>query len=122
MTDAWDPALYRQFATERTLPFEDLLSLIHPGFISRAVDLGCGSGELTRMVAERMGVARSTYFKVEKGDPTVSMGVYAMTLFVLGFGEVLGEIIDVRQDDQGHLLDTARLPERVRTRKTAKPL
>ena len=76
----------------------------------------------TRMVAERTGVARSTYFKVEKGDPTVSMGVYAMTLFVLGFGEVLGEIIDARQDDHGHLLDTARLPERVRTRKTAKPL
>lgn len=76
----------------------------------------------TEMLAERVGVARTTYFKVEKGDPTVSMGVYAMTLFALGFGEVLSEIIDARHDDQGHLLDVARLPERVRTRKTAKPL
>jgi DNA-binding XRE family transcriptional regulator len=76
----------------------------------------------TLMMAERLGVARTTYFKVEKGNPTVSMGVYAMTLFVLGFGDVLGEIVDPRRDDQGHLLDAARLPERVRTRKTAKPL
>lgn len=76
----------------------------------------------TAMMAERLGVAKTTYFKVEKGDPTVSMGVYAMTLFVFGFGEVLGDIIDTRHDDQGHLLDTARLPERVRTRKAAKPL
>jgi len=76
----------------------------------------------TLMMAERLGVAKSTYFKIEKGDPTVSMGVYAMAFFVLGFGEVLGEVIDTRQDDQGYLLDTARLPERVRIRKTAKPL
>lgn len=30
------------------------------------------------MVAERLAVAKSTYLRVEKGDPTVSMGVYAM--------------------------------------------
>ena len=44
------------------------------------------------MMAERLGVAKSTYLRVEKGDPTVSMGVYAMALFVLGFGDALGEI------------------------------
>lgn len=76
----------------------------------------------TLMMAERLGIAKSTYFKVEKGNPTVSMGVYAMALFVLGFAAALGEIIDVRQDDQGLLLDAERLPERVRVRKTAKPL
>jgi transcriptional regulator with XRE-family HTH domain len=71
----------------------------------------------TRMVAERLGVAKSTYLRVEKGDPTVSMGVYAMALFVLGFGDALGELVDPRRDDQGLLLDAERLPKRVRTKK-----
>ena len=38
----------------------------------------------TAMMCERLGVAKSTYVRVEKGDPTVAMGVYAMALFVLG--------------------------------------
>jgi DNA-binding XRE family transcriptional regulator len=74
------------------------------------------------MMAERLGVAKSTYLRVEKGDSTVSMGVYAMALFVLGFGDALGEIVDVRRDDQGLLLDAERLPKRVRIKKTAQPL
>jgi transcriptional regulator with XRE-family HTH domain len=75
-----------------------------------------------QMMAERLGVAKSTYLKVEGGDPTVSMAVYAMALFVLGFGEALGEIVDPSRDDQGLLLDAERLPQRVRARKTARPL
>ena len=74
------------------------------------------------MVAERVGVARTTYLKVEKGDPTVSMRVYAMTLFVLGFPEALGEIADVRRDDTGLLLDAERLPRRVRVKKQSAAL
>ena len=66
------------------------------------------------MMAERVGVAKSTYLKVEKGDPTVSLGIYAMALFVLGFGETFGELVDPSKDDQGHLLDAERLPQRVR--------
>lgn len=69
------------------------------------------------MMAERLGVAESTYRRVEKGDPTVSLGIYAMTLFILGFGNALGEIIDPRSDDQGLLLDEERLPQRVRIKK-----
>lgn len=69
------------------------------------------------MVVERVGVSKATYLRVEKGDPTVSMGTYAMTLFVLGFPEALAEIADVRRDDTGLLLDTERLPQRVRPKK-----
>jgi len=76
----------------------------------------------TAMMAERLGVAKSTYLRVEKGDPTVSMGIYAMALFVLGFGDALGEIVDPRRDDQGLLLDTERLPKRVRVKKSAAAL
>ena len=69
------------------------------------------------MMAERIGSAKSTYLKVEKGDPSVSTGVYAMALFVLGFGDAVGDIVDPRRDDVGLLLDAERLPKRVRSRK-----
>jgi len=69
------------------------------------------------MMAERLGVAKSTYLRIEKGDPTVSLGAYAMALFVLGFGDALGDLVDPRRDDQGLLLDAQRLPRRVRVKK-----
>jgi DNA-binding XRE family transcriptional regulator len=69
------------------------------------------------MMVERVGVSKATYLKVEKGDPSVSMGVYAMTLFTLGFPDVLAEIADGRSDDTGMLMDSSRLPQRVRPRK-----
>lgn len=71
----------------------------------------------TRMMAERLGVAKSTYLRVEKGDATVSMGVYAMTLFVLGLGDELGDLVDASADSQGLLLDAERVPKRVRPKK-----
>lgn len=74
------------------------------------------------MMAERVGVAKATYLKVEKGDPSVSMGVYAMSLFVLGLHEALGTIADASRDDTGLLLDAERLPKRVRVRKDPTPL
>ena len=72
-------------------------------------------------VAERMGVARNTYLRAEKGDPRVGLGVYAMALFVLGFGSPLGALIDVSRDDTGLLLDQERLPRRVRMKKALEP-
>ncbi len=68
------------------------------------------------MMVERMGVATNTYRRVEKGDPTVAMGAYAMALFVLGLGTALGELIDPKADDVGLQLDEARLPKRVRVK------
>jgi hypothetical protein len=70
------------------------------------------------MMVERMGVAPNTYRGVERGDPTVAMGVYAMALFVLGFGTSLGDVADPKSDDIGLQLDEARLPRRVRVGKT----
>ncbi|MGX5830102.1 helix-turn-helix domain-containing protein [Mesorhizobium sp. 43Arga] len=69
------------------------------------------------MMAERLGIAKSTYLKIEKGDPTVAMGAYAMTFFVLGFDEALTEIVDPKRDEQGLLLDAERMPKRIRVRK-----
>jgi transcriptional regulator with XRE-family HTH domain len=74
------------------------------------------------MMAERLGVAKATYLRIEKGDPSVSMGAYAMTLFVLGFGDALTDLVDPGTDDQGLLLDLDRLPKRVRVKKEPTPL
>ena len=74
------------------------------------------------MMAERTGLAISTYARIEKGDPAVGMGAYAMALFVLGFGEALGNLTDARRDDEGILMDEERLPKRVRIKKSPMPL
>ena len=65
------------------------------------------------MVCERLGVSKSTWQRMEKGDPSVSMGAYAQALFMLGFGTPLSELIDQRNDEQGWLFDSERLPKRV---------
>jgi DNA-binding XRE family transcriptional regulator len=69
------------------------------------------------MLAERVGVAKATYQRIEKGDPGVSMGAYAMTLFVLGFPDALAVLVDASHDDTGLLLEAQRLPKRVRVKK-----
>jgi DNA-binding XRE family transcriptional regulator len=71
----------------------------------------------TSMMAERVGVAKTTYLRIEKGDPTVAMAAYAMTFFVLGFEDALTQIVDPGRDDLGLLLDSERLPKRIRPRK-----
>ena len=57
----WNPDQYRRFAAERAQPFHDLLALIEPGSIKRAVDLGCGPGQLT-VTAEEGGLKGSEYY------------------------------------------------------------
>lgn len=50
----WNPDLYEKFHTERHLPFADLLSLVQvrPGL--RVIDLGCGTGELSRQLFDAL--------------------------------------------------------------------
>lgn len=55
MTDLWSPAQYDRYAEERRQPFHDLLALVSPRPGGRVVDLGCGTGELTRLLHERTG-------------------------------------------------------------------
>jgi DNA-binding XRE family transcriptional regulator len=74
------------------------------------------------MMAERLGVAKSTYLKVEKGDPAVSMGIYVMAFFTLGFADAFASIAEPSRDEQGLVLDVERIPKRVRPRKVARPM
>jgi trans-aconitate 2-methyltransferase len=51
---SWNPELYHKFQSERFAPFEDLMNLVVNGHGLRVIDLGCGTGELTRMLADRL--------------------------------------------------------------------
>ncbi len=68
----------------------------------------------TTLMAERAFITRPTLAKVEKGDPGVSLGVYATILFLLGLTSRLADVADVRHDDVGLQLEEERLPQRVR--------
>ena len=49
----WDPERYLTYAGERGRPFLDLISRVLPVAPLRVVDLGCGPGNLTRILKER---------------------------------------------------------------------
>lgn len=54
----WNPEVYNQFKDIRFQPFYDLMSLIHPAAGMKAVDLGCGTGEQTAILAKHFEDAR----------------------------------------------------------------
>ena len=48
----WDPAQYDRFASERERPFFDLLARVPSREFQTIVDLGCGTGRLTEVLAQ----------------------------------------------------------------------
>ena len=67
----------------------------------------------TVSMAERAFISRGTLYKVEKGDPSVSMGIYATVLTILGLIKGLGNVADRRDDTLGLDIDEDRLPRKV---------
>jgi trans-aconitate 2-methyltransferase len=55
----WSPEQYARFAAERKQPFTDLVALVERRPRMRVVDLGCGTGELTRELHEALGAEES---------------------------------------------------------------
>lgn len=49
----WDPGQYVKFSDERARPFLDLLARIGHESPRRVIDLGCGPGNLTALMAQR---------------------------------------------------------------------
>ena len=67
----------------------------------------------TVSMAERAFISRATLYKVEKGDPTVSIGIYATVLAILGLAEGLGQVADRINDTLGLDLDEDHLPKKI---------
>ncbi len=66
------------------------------------------------ILAERASISRTTLHKVEKGDPGVSLGIYATVLFVLGLLDRLADLADLKNDSVGLELEDEKLPQRIR--------
>lgn len=50
----WNPEQYHKFQSERSTPFYDLLKLVEVRPQIKVIDLGCGTGELTRVLADAL--------------------------------------------------------------------
>ena len=70
------------------------------------------------LLAERASVSRATLANIEKGDAGTAIGNYARVLFSLGLNDRLAELADSRHDETGLALDSERLPQRVRHRRS----
>ncbi|HEX4977617.1 MAG TPA: methyltransferase domain-containing protein, partial [Nocardioides sp.] len=57
-THTWDPERYLAYPDERGRPFVELLARVGAREPHSVVDLGCGPGNLTRLLAERWPAAR----------------------------------------------------------------
>ncbi|MFI5182515.1 MAG: methyltransferase domain-containing protein [Thermoanaerobaculia bacterium] len=55
--DPWNPDDYECYRKERSQPFWDLAALVKPAPSLQVVDLGCGTGELTRELHRSLGAA-----------------------------------------------------------------
>lgn len=75
----------------------------------------------TVSMAERAFISRATLYKVERGDPSVSVGAYATVLAVLGLAEGLGQVADRRDDSLGLDLEEHRLPKKIQPRHRTRP-
>jgi len=53
----WNPHIYNQFKEKRREPFFDLISHIMPKPGMEMLDLGCGTGELTKIAADKLEVS-----------------------------------------------------------------
>lgn len=66
--------------------------------------------------AQRIGVSEPTLMRMEKGDPSVSMGVYATALWLMGRGGALAEAA-APEHDEGALEDAVRAAQARSVRK-----
>lgn len=70
------------------------------------------------VVAERAFTSRSTLQRVEAGDTSVSIGIYAGVLQALGLLEGLAQIADISNDSVGQALASSDLPKKIHLKRS----
>jgi len=69
------------------------------------------------LVEERASITHITLTKAEKGEASVSIGIYAKIMFVLGMIDNLHNLAEPDNDTIGKIYDKENLPKRVRYKK-----
>ena len=95
---SWNPDQYHKFRAERSRPFYDLLEMVRPNQGMRIVDLGCGTGELTWVLHERLEAAET--LGVDSAETMLGKGVAAE---IAGLTFQAGRIEDFAREDY-HLI------------------
>jgi hypothetical protein len=92
----------------------------HPKQVEKALDrLGADlriarvrRRESLRSWAPRIGVSIPTLQRMEAGDPSVGVSVYATALWVIGRIEVFSELADPARDEQALLQEIMKIERR----------
>jgi DNA-binding XRE family transcriptional regulator len=71
-------------------------------------------GISTSDMAARLFVSRDTLWRLERGDPTVSLGTLVTATFVLKLHDRLADLASPSRDELALSLDERRLPQRIR--------
>ncbi|HTR00181.1 MAG TPA: methyltransferase domain-containing protein [Candidatus Acidoferrum sp.] len=99
MKTQWDPKQYDKFKQQRSAPFYDLMQMVKTGTMDFAIDLGCGTGELTRQLFDQLKPARLLGI-----DSSREMLVQSANWAVPGLSYELRDITDFQPDAAPDLL------------------
>ncbi|SOC30541.1 helix-turn-helix domain-containing protein [Thalassospira xiamenensis] len=70
--------------------------------------------------SDRVGISRATLYRLEKGDPGISVATLAMALHVLGRLTALKDIVDVASDHIGLMQMKDEVPRRINRKGSGK--
>src|ERR1019366_2447261 len=73
------------------------------------------------IIANRAFTSRPTLRRIEQGDHTVGIGIYAAVLQALGLLDGLGLIADPSKDEVGLAIASEKLPKRMRLGRSREP-
>ncbi|MBO9102242.1 MULTISPECIES: helix-turn-helix domain-containing protein [Rhizobium] len=65
-------------------------------------------GDSLKTMATRMGTSIPTLRRMEAGDARVSIGVYAVALWIFGKSEKLSELLEPGEDEYAIMIDVNR--------------
>lgn len=89
----WSVEQYERFKDERRQPFDDLVSFVERRPRMRIVDLGCGTGELTRELHEKMD-AEETLGIDSSETMLIKSGHFGSNTLRFERGEIEGFVTD----------------------------